>query len=88
MTPEERSMLEQAVALAKENNSILRKLRRAHRVSTGIKIVYWVIIIGLAVGSYYVIQPIIDSLTGIYGGGVENIQNLQDSTGLIKDLWK
>jgi hypothetical protein len=69
MTPEERSLLERVAALAQENNTILRKMRRSSRWQLTFQIGYWVLIIGLTFGAFYFIQPYINSLTGALGGG-------------------
>jgi len=72
MTPEEKSLLERTLKLAEQNkvileqnNAILVGLRRSNRVSTGVKIAYWTVIILLSFGAYYLIQPYITFLTGL-----------------------
>ena len=67
MTPEERSLLERTHKLAEENNKILHSLRRANRFATVMTIGYWVVIIGVSFGAYYVIQPYIESIFTLYG---------------------
>lgn len=86
MTPEDRELLKRSIALAEENNDILRSIQRSMRLSRFISILYWVFIIGSAVGAYYLIQPYIEQLTSIYGGaknglggGVSNLKGLLDS---------
>ncbi len=67
MTPEERSLLERTHKLAEENNKILHSLRRANRFATLMTVCYWVIIIGVSFGAYYVIQPYIEMIFTLYG---------------------
>lgn len=62
MNPEERSLLQRTYELVEENNKILTTLRRASRVGIAIKVFYWVVIIGLSLGSFYFIQPYIDAI--------------------------
>ncbi len=69
MTPEEKSLLERTLKLAQENNALLLGLRRSNRVSTAMRIAYWVVIIALSFGAYYLIQPYFNVLTGLIGGG-------------------
>jgi TRAP-type C4-dicarboxylate transport system permease small subunit len=81
MTPEEKALLENTLTLVKENNEILRSIRRTSRISTALKIFYWVLIIGLSLGAFYFIQPYVDLIRG--GGGTDNAitnqaQQLQD----------
>ena len=68
MSPDERKMLERAVALSEENNDILRSVRRSMRLSNFMSLLYWVFIIGSAVGAYYLIQPYINQIAGGYDG--------------------
>ena len=68
MTPEERQMLRESLELSRKNNEILHKLYRATLWGRAIKGLYWLILIGITVGSFYFIQPYIDTLTGVYGG--------------------
>ena len=60
MTPEEKSLLERAVKLGEENNSILKSMRRAARISTILHVFYWLVIIALSVGSYFAIQYFVE----------------------------
>lgn len=66
MTPEERSLLERTYKLAEENNEMLRKIRRINRLSFAMRVLYWAVIIGLAVGALYFIQPYVDAVIGAY----------------------
>jgi hypothetical protein len=68
MSPEEKELLERSVELGEENNEILRAMRRSQRIGSIMRVIYWIFIIGSAVGAYYIIQPYIDSLVGIYSG--------------------
>ncbi len=65
MNPEERKMLEEAVALGRENNELLKKLRRSAVIANIMRGAYW-LIIGVGVGAFYVIQPYINSLMETY----------------------
>ena len=68
MSPEEKEMLVRSLALAEENNKILRSLKRSMVWARMVHIVYWVLIIGSAVGAYYFVQPYIDQVIGVYSG--------------------
>ena len=68
MTPEERELLRRSVALSEQNHDILKSIQRSMRLARFMTLVYWLFIIGTAVGAYYIIQPYIDQLMGIYGG--------------------
>ncbi|OGI58111.1 hypothetical protein A3C60_01145 [Candidatus Nomurabacteria bacterium RIFCSPHIGHO2_02_FULL_37_45] len=75
MDPEFKKLLEETFELAKENNDMLHSMRRSMRLQRIMSILYWVFIIGSAVGAYYLIQPYIDQLTNIYGGARSDIDN-------------
>ncbi|MFA6000377.1 MAG: hypothetical protein WC783_05410 [Candidatus Paceibacterota bacterium] len=66
MDEETKKLLEETFALAKENNSMLHSLRRSMRMARFMSLLYWVFIIGSALGAYYFLQPYIDQLKSIY----------------------
>jgi uncharacterized membrane protein len=67
MQPEEREMLKKTLELAQENNIMLRSIRRGMFWGRVVRVIYWVVIIGAAIGIYYYIAPYIDSAVGAYG---------------------
>lgn len=64
MTPEERRILMETRRLAEDNNAMLRKIQRSQRASLVIKVLYWIVIIGLSVGAFWFIQPYTNALKG------------------------
>lgn len=68
MNPEEKKLLEETHRLAEENNALLHKMNRSMRWARIMRIVYWVFIIGSAVGAFYLIQPYIDQMKSLYEG--------------------
>ncbi len=78
MSPEERELLNKSVALAEENNKILHSMKRSMRLASIARAVYWVFIIGSAVGAYYLIQPYIDQLTEVYSGAQSNLSDFKE----------
>ena len=54
--------------VSKENNEILRKIRRGNRWSMALRSTYWLIIIGLSIGAFYFVQPYIDEVMDTYKG--------------------
>ncbi len=77
MNPEEKSMLQEALELSRENNKILRQMRRISRIGGIVKILYWTLIIGLSFGAYYFIQPYVDAMKEVTGGGAFDTSNSQ-----------
>jgi hypothetical protein len=62
MTPEERKMLEETRSIVEDNRRILRSLQKSNRYKTILRVLYWFVIIALSFGSYYFIQPYIETL--------------------------
>jgi len=93
MTPEERSLLERTHKLAEENNHILHSMRRMDRISTLFRVGYWIVIIGASVGAYYLIQPYVESMLGLYKdaqssikGQMTTVQNISNTVNNAKSL--
>ena len=84
MSEEEKELLKRSVDLAEENNSMLRSIRRSMRLARFMSILYWVFIIGSAVGAYYLIQPYIDSITGAYGGAKDSFGSFKGALDIFK----
>ena len=77
MDPESKKLLQETLELAKDNNEMLHSMRRSQRISNIMSIVYWVFIIGSAVGAYYLIQPYVDQLMEAYGSASDTIKSFQ-----------
>ena len=79
MSPEEKALIEKTLELEKENNHLLRSIKRSMRISGVMNTIYWIFIIGSAVGAYYLIQPYVAQLTSIYGQASHVLDNLRNS---------
>ncbi len=66
MDPEFKKLLEDNLQVANENREMLKKLILFQKWNQISKVVYWVLIIGLAAGAFYAIEPYFSSL---FGGG-------------------
>lgn len=77
MTPEERNLLQNIAQTVQENNEMLRAIRRSQRWATLWRAVYWTVIIGSAIGAYWIIQPYIDQLLGVYSGAQSNLDTVK-----------
>ncbi len=56
--------LEEVHRLTLENNHILHKIQNRERITTILRIVYWLIILGVLGGAYYYVRPFVDSIAG------------------------
>ena len=89
MQPEDRELLKRSVELEEENNSMLRSIQRSMRISRFMSILYWVFIIGSAVGAYYLIQPYIEGIVDAYIGTKQTVnQNINSVFDTFKDFSK
>lgn len=55
-------------AISEENQMMIRNLYQRARMATVFIFIKWFIIIGITIGSFYYIQPVINTLIGVYGG--------------------
>ncbi|MEY2664703.1 MAG: hypothetical protein RIT04_511 [Candidatus Parcubacteria bacterium] len=88
MTPEERHLLERTAKLAEDNNTILRSIRRSNRVSMIMRIVYWVVIIGVSYGAYVIVQPYIDQALSLYTEAQQNLEAVKGATTKFGSFFK
>ncbi|HCB35659.1 MAG TPA: hypothetical protein DEP25_03395 [Candidatus Taylorbacteria bacterium] len=79
MTPEERQLLIQTHRMVEENNALLRKMRRSAIMGRVIHLLYWAVIIGLSVGAYYIFQPYVEQIKGVYDGFKGNVESVKGS---------
>ena len=66
MDPEVKHLLEENLALSKENNELIKKVRNFQKWSRISRIFYWIIIIGVAYGAFYFLQPYIEKVMNLY----------------------
>lgn len=88
MDPESKQLLEDTLALAQENNKMLRKIRSVQKWS-----IFWswlkiIAIIGIALGSFYFLQPYIDKIKDLYSSISGAEQGLNGSNNSFQDLLK
>ena len=88
MNPDDRKLLERAVALSEENNKILHGIRRANRWAIVYKIFYWVVIIAVSYGTYVYVQPYVDQLMKTYSGLVGSAASAKNTVSQFSGLDK
>ena len=79
MDIEERKMIQQTLALARENNKLIKKMRKAALIGRAWKIFYWIVIIGISIGAFYFLQPYVESIQSVY----QNVQDVSDNVGTL-----
>jgi len=78
MDPESQKLLEHTAELTEENNEMLRSMKRSMRLARIMSIVYWIFIIGSAVGAYYFIQPYLEELVGLYDSAEDVLKSFRE----------
>jgi hypothetical protein len=73
-----REMLKQNLELARENNRMLKKLIRKERWASLMRILYWLVILGVTLATYYYLQPYIEDAIGLYDNVGERIDDLRE----------
>lgn len=79
MTPEEKELLNRIAKTVDENNHMLRRIRSSMRWASVFRWIYWILIIGTAIGAFVYIQPYLDAIVNSYSqiqNGNSNFQNL------------
>ena len=71
-------LIKKSLALAEENNRILRGMRRSARWGRFFSIAWWLIVIAVSGATYYYyVQPYVETIQQAYG----NTQNFQQQLG-------
>lgn len=69
--------------LTKENNKMLRAMRRSQKITSLFSFVYWIAILGSIFGTYYYFQPTIQKYMGALETSVNTLQQLEGAAGAI-----
>jgi len=67
MSPEEKELFKRSIVIAEENNAILHSIQKSMRIGRIFKTIYWVFIIGSAIGAFYIFQPYLEQVINVYG---------------------
>lgn len=66
LTNEEK--LDEIYEMTRENHEILMTLRRQQNFATVLRILYWMVVLGVIGGAYYFIRPVV---TAVSSGGAQ-----------------
>jgi len=78
MSPEEKELLQRSVTLAEENNRILHALHKHMKIRRALSIAYWVLIVGIAVGAFYFVEPFVGQVRDMYEGAKGSIDGFNE----------
>lgn len=77
MDEESKRLQIETLELARENNKILRKMRRSQQIAGVMRALYWLVIIAVTVGVFYYLEPYINQLKDVYGGASDVLKNFK-----------
>lgn len=76
MDQEDKEILRKTLDVTQKNNKILEQMKQSMFWGRVFRYIYWAIILGVAVGAYYFIEPYIDQMLQVYGGFKGDINNI------------
>jgi len=88
MDPESKKLLEDTFNLAQENNKMLRKVRSVQKWSTFWSSLKIIIIVGIALGSFYFLEPYVDKVVNLYNSVSNTTQKVNNASSSFQDLLK
>lgn len=85
MSPEQEKLLEETYQLAKENNKMLRRVRGVQKRQALWSVLKIVVVIGLALGAFYYLEPYLNKILGLYNSisGIEQKINSSSLKSLL-----
>ena len=86
MDQESKQLLQNTLALAEENNKMLHKIRGVQKRGTLWQVLKLIVIIGIALGSFYYIEPYLNKIMDLYNSVSGMQQQINNSP--IQDLLK
>jgi predicted MFS family arabinose efflux permease len=77
MDSETRQMLLEAITLSRENNHMLRTIRKEQRWTRVLAIIKYIVIASLAFGAYVYLQPYLTNLTSAFNSIISGVEGLK-----------
>jgi amino acid transporter len=87
MTPEEKRLLEETVELSRENNKILKKMRRGMFIGNIIGSLKWILLIIFTIWSWVLVQPYFESILNMYSQVQETSQTVNEFKTQTNTAW-
>ena len=90
MLEENHALLIENVKISRENQKKIKKIQLHIRRTMVVKTLYWIIIVGVTIGAFYLSKPYINNAVNTYKGLEKNIkqssQIINDPGTLFKDV--
>ena len=87
MDPESKKLLEETFRLAQENNNMLHKVRSVQKWANLWSLLKVLLIIGIALGSFYFLEPFVNKFISIWNN-VSGSQQQNLNSNPIQDFFK
>jgi len=81
-----KKLLKRNLEVSEESFKILKKMHKAQVWGRIMRISKWVLILSLAFGTYYYIQPYMENFWGTVNEIVHSISSLREASQSVKDL--
>ena len=92
MDEQSKKILEETLELTKDNHLMLKRIRRSQKNAQLMRGLYWIFIIAISFGGYYLIGPYLSKISSLYSGIYNNANTLQnlDTSSIqgIQDFFK
>lgn len=90
MDPESKKLLEETYQLVKDNNEMLHKVRTVQKWATFWHTLKVLVIVGVALGAFYFLQPYIDGVVNFYSSisGAKTTEKAPENSSFFQDLLK
>lgn len=80
-------LLHENLRLAKENNRMLTKLYRYQRWQKASRVLYWLVLVAIALGAYYYVKPYIQRVQQTYDDITASIEKAGDTANSIQNFF-
>lgn len=80
MDPETKELLENILSIEKDNNDMLHKIRGFQKRQTFWQILKYLLIIGIALGSFYFLEPYLNKVVDMYNSVSKTQQKLNNTS--------
>ncbi len=88
MDPESKKLLEETFALTEENNKMLHKVRNVQKWAAFWQTFKILLIIGIAFGSFYFLEPYINKMVNLYNSVYGTTQKVNGQNSSFQDFLK
>ena len=79
MDPETRLLLKDLLKKTEENNKLIKKIHKSLVAGRIFKLLYWGVIIGVAIIGYFTVKPLFESVLNTYQGISGQVSETQEN---------